>query len=72
MQRVGGNGLAVTNDMGDRDRFLVYFEYNGAGAWSGGYENCYPHRNGTVGGLINGGLVSSLILTSSTQLQTHF
>ena len=40
--------------MGERARFLVYLEYNGAGDWSGGYAHCYPHWTGTVGDLFNG------------------
>ena len=62
----------VTNEIGEKERFLVWFKFNGAGAWSEGYAHCYPHWTGTVGGLINGPPVSSLILTSSTQLQTPF
>ena len=37
--------------------FLVYLEYNGAGAWFRGYENCYP-KTRTVGGLFNGPFVT--------------
>ena len=67
-QRVGGGGSVVTNEIGEKEIFLVYFEFNGVGAWYGGYAHCYTHWTGTVGGLINGPPVNSLILTSSTQL----
>ena len=40
MQRVGGGGLVVTNEIVEKERFLVYLEYNGAGDWSGGYAHC--------------------------------
>ena len=30
MQRVGGGGLVVMYEIGERERFLVYLEYNGA------------------------------------------
>ena len=43
MQRVGGGGLVVTNEIGEKEIFLVYFKFNGAGYWSGGYAHCYPH-----------------------------
>ena len=38
--------------MGEISIFLVELEYNGSGAWSGGYENLYPWA-GIVGGLFN-------------------
>ena len=71
MQRVGGGGgwwLVVTNEMVYRAIFLVWLEYNRAGAWFGGYAHYYPPWNGTLCGLFNGPPVKSLILTSSTQL----
>ena len=41
-------------EMEERARFSVKLEYNGAGAWSGGYAHRYPHWTGTVGGLFSG------------------
>ena len=62
MQRVGGGGLEVKNNMEEIDRFLVQSEYNGEGSWSGGYAHCYPPWTGTVDGLFNYPPVNNLIL----------
>ena len=68
MQRVGGGGLVVLNEIGERKIFIVELEYNGAGAWSRGYANCHPHWTRTVGGLIKPPPVIYLILNSSINL----
>ena len=44
-------------EMGERSRFLVELQYNGAVDWSGGYVHCYLYWTGAVGGLFNGALV---------------
>ena len=54
IQRAVWGRSLLTNDMGEIEKFLVLFKYNGVGDWSGGYAHCYPHCTGTVRGLING------------------